>query len=321
MTTLQTTQTPKAKQISKTERLIKQLKKLNITDREFANLMYEVKQQVTLENRFPNGVTCPVCGEKDIQKFGKCNKIQRYRCKDCGKTFSEYTKTVFSSTKKDYFLWVKYIDLMMKGASLYIISKKLNISVVTAFKWRHKILNAVKKYQTKTQVYGVVEADETFLFYSHKGQHIEGVKGRERGGVGKYRDISKDQIGVLVAIDRNKNIISQMYGGGRITSKLLEEILGKRIEKDTILVTDSCKSYIRFAEEHNLQLKQITRKKHKNGKYHINNVNAYHKGLKKFLLKFNGISTKYLNNYLNWFSWTRTGLDNSKLIKQCLLGN
>lgn len=318
---MKTLQTLQIKRVSKTERLIKQLKKLKLTERELVNLMYEVKKQVTLESRFPNGVTCPVCGKKHIQKFGKCVKIQRYRCKECGKTFSEYTKTVFSSTKKDYSLWVKYIDLMMKDMSLRSIANELNISVVTAFKWRHKILNAIKKYQAKTQVKGVVEADETFLFYSHKGQHIEGVKGRERGGVSRYRGISRDQIGVLVAIDRNKNIVSQMYGGGRVTSKLLEEILGKRIEKDTILVTDSCKSYIKFAGVHSLQLKQIARKKHKNGEYHINNVNAYHKGLKHFLMKFNGISTKYLNNYLNWFTWTRTGLDNSKLIKQCLLGN
>lgn len=106
-----------------------------------------------------------------------------------------------------------------------------------------------------------------------------------------------------------------MYGDGRVTSKLLEEILGERIEKGTILITDSCKFYIKFAKEHSLQLKQIIRKKHKNGKYHINNVNTYHKGLKQFLLKFNAISTKDLKNYLSWFRWIRTSLDNSKLIK------
>ena len=57
-----------------------------------------------------------------------------------------------------------------------------------------------------------------------------------------------------------------MYGDGHVTSKLLEEILGERIEKGTILITDSCWSYIKSAKGHNLQLKQIIRKKHKKWK-------------------------------------------------------
>jgi len=60
--------------------------------------------------------------------------------------------------------------------------------------------------------------------------------------------------------------------------------------------------------------------KHKNGIYHINNVNNYHSGLKDFVRQFKGISTKYLDNYLNWFSWIRKGGDNNLLVKECLLG-
>lgn len=298
--------------------LVKQLKKLSTA--ELSALIYEVKKHKKLINHYRNGVVCPKCGQKHIQKFGKCVGQQRYRCKDCKKTFTEYTSTIFSSTKKDYSLWLKYLDLMMKGLSLYNISKELDISVVTAFRWRHKILNVIKKCNAKNKVNGVVEADETFLLYSHKGQHIEGLKGRKRGGVGRYRGISRDQIGVLVAIDKSKNIVAEMYGRGKISSKILGEVLGNRIEKDSVLVTDSCKSYIKFAENYRLQLKQIARGKHKNGEYHINNVNAYHSGLKLFLYQFKGISTKYLNNYLNWFQWLRTGLDNNVLVKDYLLG-
>lgn len=299
-------------------KLIKQLKTLS--SEELSALIYEVKKQTILINHYRNGVVCPKCGQKHIQKFGKCKNQQRYRCKDCGKTFTEYTNTIFSSTKKDYSLWLKYLDLMMKGTSLYNISKELDISVVTAFHWRHKVLNAIKKYNAKNKVNGVVEADETFLLYSHKGHHIEGIQPRTRGGVSYYRGLSKEQVGVLVAIDRNKNTIAEIYGRGRVSVQGIENVLGGKIAKDSVLVTDSCKSYIKFAENHNLQLKQIARGKHKNGEYHINTVNAYHKGLKQFLMKFNGISTKYLNNYLNWFQWLRTGLDNNVLIENYLLG-
>ena len=144
------------------------------------------------------------------------NYIECDNCKYCGKTFTEYTNTIFSSTKKGYYVWLKYLDLMMKGASLYNISKELNISVVTAFHWRHKVLNVIKQYNAKNKVNGVVEAEEIFLLYSHKGQHIDGIQSRTRGGASYYRGLSKEKVGVLVAIDRNKNILARISGNTNI---------------------------------------------------------------------------------------------------------
>lgn len=37
------------------------------------------------------------------------------------------------------------------------------------------------------------------------------------------------------------------------------------------------------------------------GLYHIQNVNNYHRRLKGWIQRFNGVVTKYLNNYLAWF--------------------
>jgi len=51
------------------------------------------------EQRFADGLVCPQCGKKHIVKFGKARGKQRFRCKDCGKTFTPYTKTVFADSK------------------------------------------------------------------------------------------------------------------------------------------------------------------------------------------------------------------------------
>lgn len=40
---------------------------------------------------------------------------------------------------------------------------------------------------------------------------------------------------------------------------------------------------------------------HTKGLYHIQNVNNYHRRLKGWIQRFNGVATKYLNNYLAWF--------------------
>lgn len=37
--------------------------------------------------------------------------------------------------------------------------------------------------------------------------------------------------------------------------------------------------------------------------YNIQRVNAFHSSLKRWINKFNGVSTKYLTNYLFWYKW------------------
>ncbi len=50
---------------------------------------------------------------------------------------------------------------------------------------------------------GIVEMDETYFLYSEKGKRtITDRKPRNRGGSSGFREISKDQVCVLVARDR-----------------------------------------------------------------------------------------------------------------------
>jgi hypothetical protein len=39
------------------------------------------------------------------------------------------------------------------------------------------------------------------------------------------------------------------------------------------------------------------------GIFHIQNMNAYHSRLKRWIRHFNGVSSKYLDNYLTWFKF------------------
>ena len=58
-----------------------------------------------------------------------------------------------------------------------------------------------------------------------------------------------------------------------------------------------------FTRANNIPLQVLNAKRggYKHGIYHLNNVNAYHSSLKRWLRLFNGVSTKYLPNYLVWF--------------------
>ena len=41
--------------------------------------------------------------------------------------------------------------------------------------------------------------------------------------------------------------------------------------------------------------------------YHIQHVNNFHNRLKGWMERFQGVATKYLDNYLYWFRWLDTG--------------
>ena len=45
------------------------------------------------------------------------------------------------------------------------------------------------------------------------------------------------------------------------------------------------------------------RGKHKEVSYHIQYINALHSNLKKCMNRFNGVTTKYISNYIKWFKW------------------
>lgn len=63
----------------------------------------------------------------------------------------------------------------------------------------------------------------------------------------------------------------------------------------------------------NIELKQVPRGKSMiDSVYHLQHINALHSSFKRWLMTFNGVSTKYINNYLAWFKF----LQLSKKIKR-----
>lgn len=256
-------------------------------------------------NRFASGTFCPHCGEKQIKKNGHKNGVQRYLCFSCRKTFNITTNTILSSTKKDISVWNDYIDCMMNGLSIRKSAEKCGISVITAFEWRHKILDALQNMAESVKLDGIVEGDETFFPISYKGNHKNGkfVMPREshhRGKQTHIKGLSHEKVCVPCAVNRNGLSIAKISNLGKISSKNLHNVFDARITENSILCTDGMNSYVNFAKTNHIELIQLKSGKSKKGSYHIQHINAYHSMLKSFIRKFKGVSTKYLNNYLIW---------------------
>ena len=127
----------------------------------------------------------------------------------------------------------------------------------------------------------------------------------KRGKSIKKRGISKEQICIATALDRQGNLIIEPLCKGRMTYKELENLYKGHIGENSILCTDSHKSYIRFATDFNLDHKRIKTGKHKEDIYHIQHINNLHSNLKRWMHRFNGVASKYISNYMHWFKWLR----------------
>lgn len=95
-----------------------------------------------------------------------------------------------------------------------------------------------------------------------------------------------------------------MAGRGRITANEIDQTLGECLDKEIVLCTDSATNYKSFAKKKGITHEIINSNKGeyvKKGVYHIQHVNAYHQRLKKWMERFNGVATKYMDNYLMWF--------------------
>lgn len=121
--------------------------------------------------------SCPHCSHAKYVRFGKDKGAQRYKCKSCRRSFTEYTGTWMAGLhKKDRI--DAYLTLMMEEKSLDKIKETLKINKKTAFDWRHKILASLSE-TGKDDFSGITESDETFFFNSQKGKEVSDRKPRK----------------------------------------------------------------------------------------------------------------------------------------------
>ena len=130
---------------------------------------------------------CPHCGHSKYVKFGIDKGSQRYKCKGCNRSFTEYTGTWMARLHKKEHIYA-YITLMLEEKSLDKITKALSINKKTAFDWRHKILSSLEEIE-KDSFTGITESDETFIAFSEKGSRSLNRPGKKRGSVAKKRNL------------------------------------------------------------------------------------------------------------------------------------
>lgn len=252
----------------------------------------------------PEKPNCPVCKSSIVKGHGKYRGRARYKCLACGKTFNDLTKTPLAGLHiENHDKMRQFAAHMAEGGDpLRKSARNFEINLRTAFNWRHKVLRGYSVAPSRT-LKGIAEADETFFLYSEKGDRkvSKRRRPRKRGGKAAKAGINDEQVPVIVGCDRQGEMILGVAGRGRISMKQIERVLGDRIDPEATLCTDSHPSFRKFAKTHHIKFKPSKGKRVVKDIYHIQHVNSAHTRLKTWMARFNGVSTKKLDNYAQWY--------------------
>ncbi len=187
------------------------------------------------------------------------------------------------------------------------IASEVGLSERQVYNIKSKIMNTLNSFEKDVVLKEVIQADEKYIRLSFKGTRKENMprKSRRNGFEDRKPGISKEQVCVIVAIDSYDNIIIKVVGLGPASTKMIEKALGNKVEKGSIIVTDSKVSYKKFAKDNGLNLKQIPHKKHKIEEYHLGELNSLMGEIELYIKNARGLSTRHLQDNLNLIKYKK----------------
>ena len=265
-------------------------------------LSISLQESEIKDSKETRAVSCPHCSSKRIRANGRLNGVQRYLCNGCKKNFSETTgKFWFAIKKKDKLN--KYLYCLLSGYSIRKSAKETGISLQTSFNWHHKLLTSFSSVSVEG-FQGIVESDDLFFAYSEKGNRNLDREPKKRGEKAGKAGISDEKVAVVATCDRSGNKDFKVATRGRISKKDLDRVLKGKLDRADVLCSDGHRSYGAFARANAIDHKKFNASKGQrtvDKAYHVQNVNNMDRRLRKFMDSFNGVATKYLQNYLNRF--------------------
>ncbi len=137
------------------------IKSLEDARREFST---QIKcEDYLARKRWPDGVTCPRCGEKHQHYMPRYRK---WYCKHCDYQYSVTAQTIFHGTKLPLTKWFVATWLLChspKGISAKQIERELGVCYETAWSMAHRIRKAMAKDAYMVQLSGTVEVDDAVI--------------------------------------------------------------------------------------------------------------------------------------------------------------
>ena len=241
-------------------------------------------------------VECLRCGSEEVVRNGQQKGRQYYRCKECGKAFTETATSAIAHSHSSKTVWKQVIQDTVDGISIDKTAEALDLAHSTVFHMRHKILYCVEQaiINAPGVLEGVCEADETYVLESVKGRKIPGDyhrKPRKHGAKASRPGLSNEYICVCTSVDADNNCMTAAVNRAVPSKEEIEQVFGGKVSADTVILCDGSKQY--DVLESRCTVAHTNR---------VNKVNGFHSFIKERLLAARGVATIYLNRYNALFS-------------------
>ena len=194
-----------------------------------------------VERRWPDGVTCPVCGRMDVTFLAKLN---RWQCKSAHakRQFTAKLGTIFEDSPLGLEKWLPAVWLIANaknGISSYELARGLGVTQKTGWFMLHRIREALKNgslMKIGGKIGGPVEIDETFVGGKAKNMHASRRNALKLGLKGDHKTA------VLGMLERNTRQVRAKVIPNVKRETLQKEILAN-IERKSRIHTDAYAGY------------------------------------------------------------------------------
>ena len=246
------------------------------------------------EIRFGNGKYCPHCGHMEIYRF---KDGKRYRCAKCKQDFTIKTGTVFGESKlplRKWFIAIYLLSTTSKGMSSVQVAKHVGVTQKTAWFMAHRIREAHR--QNKGQLFGTIEADETFIGglskNMHKAKRLAAIKGT--GGFGKTPIFGMKSRGGEVRAQTVPSV-------GMVD---LHKVIKETVVPGSTLYTDKWVAYRGLKDQFNHTTVDHMAKQYVVGDCHTNSIESFWALFKRgYHGVYHHMSRKHMQRYINEFTF------------------
>jgi transposase len=193
----------------------------------------------------------------------------------------------------------RLIELFVVGATARAAGEVVGVQANTAARFFMRLRQLIASKLPSYELDGEVEADESYFGGARKGK-------RGRGAAGK--------VAVFGLLKRRGKVFTAIIPNAK--SKTLMPIIEEKVAPDSIVYTDTFKSYnaLDVSDFHHLRINHS--KLFADKQNHINGIENFWNQAKRHLRRFNGIKPDNFYWFLKECEWRFNGGNHRQLLKQ-----